>query len=136
MSIHLIGYWVYHNSSIRYGLILRDLSLVTTKLIATSIIGDIVARFAIAIICTLTFVSLILSLHLRQLISHILRYIEPLVWFKTIRWMSFINISIDACNLPFIIMMSIRIPISTSFSSLSTAFTTSSLTTSSPSTSS
>ena len=60
---------VYHTSSIRDVFSLRDLSLVTIKLIASSIITSVVARVTILIIRTLDFVSLILSLHLRQSIA-------------------------------------------------------------------
>ena len=124
MSTHLMGNRVNHNSSIWDGLSLRHLSLVTTKLIATSIINSIVARVAIVIIRTLAFVRLILSLHLSQFITYILRYIEPLVLFKMIRWMNFNHLFIDACNLPFIITTRIRIPRTNYYSSSSTASTT------------
>ena len=136
MSTHMRGHRVDHTSSIRDGLSLRYLSLVTTKLITTSIITSIVARVAIVIICTLTFVRLILSSHLSQSVAYILGYIELLVLFKTIRWMNFNNISIDACNFPFIITTIIRIPRSPSSSSLSTASTTYFPATSFPSTTS
>ena len=126
MSTHMKGHRVDHTSSIRDGLILRYLSLVTTKLIATSIITSIVARVSIVIICSLKFVIVILSSHLSQSIVYILRYIEPLVLFKTIQWMDFNIISIDACNLHSIITSSIRIPRSTSSYYSSTASTTSS----------
>ena len=85
MSTHLKGYRVVYTLSIRDGLSLGYFSLVTTKLIAASNITSVVACYAIVIIRMLTFVCLILSSHLSQSIAYILRYIEPLVLFKTIR---------------------------------------------------
>ena len=134
MSTHLRGHRVDRTSSIREGLSLIYLSLVTTKQIDTSIITSILYRVAIVIICMLKFVRLILSSHLSQLIAYILRYIEPLVLFKTIGWMNFNHLSINACNLPFIITTIIRIPRLTSYFSQSTASTNSSPTSSFPST--
>ena len=125
MSTHMRVHRVYHTSSIRDGLIMIYLSLVTTKLSATSIITSIVTRVVILIIHTLTFVSLTLYLHLSQSIAYILRYIQPLVLFKMIQCMNFNHLSIDACNFLFVSMMSIRIPRSTSSSSSFTTSTTS-----------
>ena len=125
MSTHMRGHRVYHTSSIRDGLILKHLSLVTTKLIATSIISSILARVSIVISGTLKFVSLIISSHLSQSIAYILRYIEPMVLFKTIRWMNNNHLSIDAYNFTFIISTGIRIPRFNSSSYPSTASTTS-----------
>ena len=82
MSNHLRGNRLDHTNSIRDVIRLRDLSLVTTKLFATSIITSILVHVAIVIDCTLKFFSLILSLHLSQSIAYILRNIEPLVLFK------------------------------------------------------
>ena len=132
MITHLRGNMADHTSSIREGSSLRYLILVTTKLIATSIITSIIAPVAILIIRALAFVILILSSHLSQSIAYILRYIEPLVLFKTIQWMNFNHISIGACNFLFIITIIISIPRSTSFPSSSTASTTSYPTSSSP----
>ena len=80
MSTHLRGHRVDHTSSIRYGLILRYLSWVNTKFIATSIITSIVACVAIVIIFMSTFVSLILYSYLSRSIAYILRYIEQVPW--------------------------------------------------------
>ena len=135
-SNHLKGHRVDYTSSIRYRLILRDFILVDTKFISISIITSIVVRFAIVIIFTLKFVSLIISSHLSQSIAYILSYMEPLVLFKTIRCMSFNQISINACNFPFIITPSISIRISTSSPPSSTVSRTHSCASSFPSTTS
>ena len=132
--MHLSRHMVDYTSSIRGVLCLVDLILVTTKLISTSIITSIVVRVDIVIICTLMFVRLIISFNIIQLIAYILRYIEPLVLFKTILLINFNHLSIDVCDLPFIVTKSIGIPRSNSPSSLYTASTNSSLASYFPST--
>ena len=82
MSTHMREHKVDHTSFIRYGLRPRYLSLVTTKSIANTNITSIVSFVSIENIFALTFVILLLSSHLNQLIAYILRYIEPLVLFK------------------------------------------------------
>ena len=124
MSTHIRRHRVYHTSSVRDGLSLRYLSLIATKFIAPFVITSVVARVVIVIVRNLTFVSLIFSSYLSQSVAYILRYIEPLVLFKTVQWMNFNHISINACNFPFIMTTSIRIPRYTSFSSLSISSTT------------
>ena len=135
-STRLRGHRVDHTSSISDRLSLRYLSLLTRKFIAPSLITSILSIVAIVIIRMLEFISLIVSSHLSQSIAYILRYIEPLVLFKTIQWMNFNHLSIDACNFPFIITTSIKIPRYTFSSSSSTASTTSSPASSFPSTTS